>query len=385
MNTSHKRALSATGVVLLGAVITWAPGTANRDTAGRTAMAPVASTVAVVKLQPTTLPMRVSATGNIMAWQETIIGSEAHGRLIEVNVNVGDPVRRGQTLATFAADAVAAELAQSRALVAEAEVALAQAAANARRAQLLQESGALAAQQIQQYFSAKLTAQARLDAAKAGERTQQLRLAQTRLTAPDDGVISARAATVGAVAPAGQELFRLVRGSRLEWRAEVAGADLIKLKPGQKAWLTPAGGDVIEGRLRTTAPVIDIQTRNGLVYVDLPSSETARAGMFARGWFEIGAIEVMTLPQSAVQLRDGRSYVLRVGTDSRLIQTPVTVGRRSGNRVEIISGLAAEDRVVAVGAALLGDGDLVRMIEAPTATPPAGPPATQQISGEEAQ
>ena len=60
---------------------------------------------------------------------------------------------------------------------------------------------------------------------------QQLRLRQTRVLAPDNGVISARSATVGAVLPAGQELFRLIRQGRLEWRAEVAAADLARLKP----------------------------------------------------------------------------------------------------------------------------------------------------------
>jgi RND family efflux transporter MFP subunit len=317
--------------------------------------------------------MRIFANGNIMAWQEASVGTEANGlRLTEVKVNVGDKVRRGQPLATFAPDTVEAELALSRAAVAEADVALAEAAANAERARALKESGALSAQQIQQYLNAERTAQARLDAARAVERTQRLRLVQTRIAAPDDGVISARAATVGAVVPAGQELFRLIRGGRLEWRAEVAAADLVKLKPGQKVRITPTGGDVIEGRLRMLAPVIDIQTRNGLVYVDLPSSGTARAGMFARGDFEIGASAVMTLPQSAVQLREGFSYVMRLGPDSRVIQTKVTPGRRSGNRVEIVGGLDAQDRVVVSGAAFLADGDLVRVTDAPRVAPPAG-------------
>ena len=107
----------------------------------------------------------------------------------------------------------------------------------------------------------------------------------------------------------------------------------------------------------------DIQTRNGLAYVDLPASDTARAGMFARGEFEIGTSEVMTLPQSAVQLREGFSYVMRVGPDSRVVQTKVTPGRRLGSRVEIVGGLDAQDRVVVTGAAFLGDGDLVRVSE----------------------
>jgi RND family efflux transporter MFP subunit len=368
MKTPQTFAVAAARIALASAVITVALATADRDTPAQQAAAPAAGqpslTVAVTRLQPATFPVRVAANGNIMAWQEASIGTQANGlRLIEVKVNVGDTVRRGQPLATFAADTVEAELARSRAAVAEADVALAEAAANAQRARLLQGTGALSAQQIQQYLNAERTARARLDAARAVETTQQLRLLQTEIAAPDDGVISSRAATVGAVMPAGQELFRLIRGGRLEWRAEVAAADLVRLKRGQKVRIAPIGGDVIEGRLRMLAPVIDIQTRNGLAYVDLPLSDTARAGMFARGEFEIGSNQVMTLPQSAVHVREGFSYAMCVGPDSRVIQTKVVAGRRSGDRVEIIGGLDKEDRVVVSGAAFLGDGDLVRVTE----------------------
>jgi RND family efflux transporter MFP subunit len=321
-------------------------------------------TVAVTKLQPAALPIRVSANGNIMPWQEASIGAEANGlRLITVNVNVGDKVRRGQLLAAFAADTLEAELAQGHAALAGAEAALAEAAAILRRGKALRESGFLSAQQILQYESAERAAKARVDVAEAAQKAHRLRVAQTRVLAPDDGVISARAASVGAVVPAGQELFRLIRGSRLEWRADVAAADMVRLAPGQKVRIAPTGGDVIEGRLRMLAPVIDTQTRNGVAYVDLPPGIGARAGMFARGEFELGTNEAMTLPQSAVLLRDGFSYVLRVEPDSRVVHSKVTAGRRSGDRIEIISGLAAVDRVVASGAIFLRDGDFVRVVE----------------------
>jgi multidrug resistance efflux pump len=119
--------------------------------------------------------------------------------------------------------------------VAEAEAHLAEAAANAQRARDLATTGALSQQQIHQYVTAERTAKARLDAQRAAARAQELRLRQTQVLAPDNGVISSRSATVGAVLPAGQELFRLIRQGRLEWRAEVASAELARLKPGMPA------------------------------------------------------------------------------------------------------------------------------------------------------
>lgn len=321
--------------------------------------------LAVTVIQPlqAQLPIRIAANGNIAAWQEASVGAQTNGLVLsEVKVNVGDSVRRGQVLAVFEAALVVAEYAHSRAALAEAEAALGEAAANGQRARDMQASGALSAQQIHQYLTDERKAQARLAAAQALAETQRLRLAQTRVLAPDDGVISARSATVGAVPPTGQELFRLIRRGRLEWRAEVAAPQLARLKPGQVATVTPVGGDPIRGTLRMVSPAVDTQTRNGLVYVDLPAGSSARAGMFARGDIEIGTgSPALTLPQAAVLLREGFHYVLKVGPDSRVVQAKVKVGQRAGDRIEVLSGVDSGSRVVAAGGAFLGDGDLVQV------------------------
>jgi RND family efflux transporter MFP subunit len=336
--------------------------------------------VTVIQPQLATLPIRVPANGNIAAWQESSVGTQANGlRLTEVKANVGDRVRRGQVLATFDSASVATELAHSRAGLAESEAALAEAAANAQRARDLQATGALSAQQIHQYLTAERMAQARQEAARAIARTQEMRLAQTQVRAPDDGVISARSATVGAVLPAGQELFRLILRSRLEWRAEVAAPHLARLRPGQGATVTPVGGEAIPGTVRMVAPSVDTQTRNGLVYVDLPAGGTARAGMFARGEIEIGTgSPALTLPQAAVVQREGFDHVLRVGPDFRVLRTRVKLGRRVGDRVEILTGVDAATKVVAAGGAFLGDGDLVNVVEGRTGPGRTGVPVTDR-------
>ena len=334
-----------------------------------------ALSVSVVQPSSLELPLTLQANGSIAAWQEASVGTESNGwRLAEVRVNVGDAVRRGQVLARFTADLASAELAQIRAAVAEAEATLAEAAANAQRARDLQATGALSAQQINQYLTAERTAQARLQAQKAAADVQQLRLAQAQVLAPDDGVISSRNATVGAVVPAGQELFRLIRQGRLEWRAEVPASDLARIKPGQAVRVQAAGGAVLNGRVRMVAPTVDAATRNGLVYVDLPgagvaAASAAKAGMFARGDFVLGGGSGLTLPQTAVLLREGFSQVFVVGADGRVQQRKVEVGRRLGDRVEVTSGLDASTRVVAAGGGFLVDGDRVHVVAQPGAQP----------------
>ena len=374
MKTAHQAALAALGTATLLGLATWAVRAAD-DKKPAAAPARPALTVATTQPQRATLPLSIAANGNIAAWQEAVIGTEANGlRLAEVRVNVGDLVRKGQVLATFTPDLLQADVAHIRAMVAEAEAALSEAQVNARRARELQTSGALSDQQINQFLTAERTAQARLDAQRAQARVQGLRLGQTQVLAPDDGVISSRSATVGAVLPAGTELFRMIRQGRLEWRAEVAAADLARLRPGMRVRVTPSGGQPVEGRVRMVAPTVDPATRNGLVFVDLARSPDARAGMFARGEFELGQGEGLTLPQSAVLLRDGFSYVFVLGADHKVQSQKVNTGRRVGERIEIAGGLDANARVVAAGGGFLSDGDTVRVVDGAAAARSAAAP-----------
>lgn len=363
--TRHRKLLlvAAVGALLAGAAgLALSVGASNRSPEPQ-AVKP-ALTVQVEQPQPLTMPTRLSAHGTVAAWQEASIGTEVPGlRLAAVHVNVGDVVRRGQVLASFTADTTQAELAQLKASVAEAEASAADAAANAQRARALDASGALSAQQIAQFLTAEQTARARLEAQRAAVQAQSLRLAKTQVVAPDDGVISARSATVGAVMGSGQELFRLIRGGRLEWRAELTSAEMVRLRPGTTARLSAADGTLVEGRVRMIAPTVDAQTRSGLVYVDLPASLGLKAGMFAKGDFDLGQSSALTVPQQALVVRDGFSYVFRLGSDQRVVQTRVTTGRRHGQRVEVTEGLRSDALLVGRGAGFLNDGDPVKVVQ----------------------
>jgi RND family efflux transporter MFP subunit len=345
---------------------------ATRSRAGdppKAEAAKAALTVTVAHPQTSSLPLELAANGNVAAWQEASISSESNGlRLAEVRANVGDTVRAGQVLAVFASEAVLADLAQAQATLAEAQATALDAAANAARARSLQGAGMISAQQLSQATTAEQVAGARIAQAKATLAAQQLRLKYTQLTAPDAGVISARTATVGTVTASGTELFRMIRQGRLEWRAEVTAAELGALRPGATAHVAAANGSELTGRVRTIAPTVDPQARTALVYVDLPPSAGAgapfKAGMFATGRFELGNSNALTLPQQAVVLRDGFSYVFQVERDNRVSLQKVHTGRRLQERVEIVDGIKADTLVAVSGAGFLADGDVVRIAPA---------------------
>lgn len=305
-------------------------------------------------------PVTVRADGEIAAWQEAAIASTASGlRITALRADIGDRVRAGQTLADLDTASLVAAIAAQAAAVEQTEAMLATAAADARRAESLRAGGSLTEQQVTQYLNAERSAQGQLTSARAFLEIQQLALERARVTAPDDGVVIARGAVLGEVVQAGTELFRMIRQDRLEWRAEVVAADLLRIRPGQAARLTIPGGATVTGTVRSIDPTLAIRTRTAVVRIDLAPG-TARAGMFASGDITAGdSTPALTIPAAAVLVRDGRSLVFTVGSDGLVCEQRIVPGRRRDGRIEVLDGLAADSRIVAAGAAFLTDGDRV--------------------------
>jgi RND family efflux transporter MFP subunit len=359
--------IALTVLVLAGAGFWLARGKFGGERKPAASTARPTLSVTVAKPETSELNVTLAANGNVAAWQEASIGSEANGlRLAEVRVNVGDAVRKGQVLAVFSGDSVDADVAQARASLAEARATAADAAGTAARARTLQATGAMSQQQINQYTTAEQTAKARVEAAEAVLAAQQVRGRNTKVMAPDDGVISSRTATVGSVVSAGTELFRLIRQGRLEWRAEITSSELGRITVGTPAVVVSATGATVNGKVRSVAPTVDPQTRAALIYVDIPDVQQntgIKAGMFARGDFMLGRSHAVTVPLASVVPRDGFNHLLLMQPDSRVSMLRIETGRRVGDRVEITTPLPPDARVVVQGAGFLNDGDLVRVVD----------------------
>lgn len=305
-------------------------------------------------------PDVLEASGAIAPWQEAIIGAEVSGvRLDQVLADVGDHVKKGQLLARYDDAGLRADLANLDALVAEAQANLQKADADAARADQLEASNAIARQAALAYHTQASVAQAQLASAKAQRAAQAVRLRNARIVAPDDGVISSRSATIGAVGAPGVELFRLVRQSRLEWRAEVPSKDMSRLTPDVGVDVQLLDGTRVSGKLRVLSPGVDDQTRNGIAYVALPKNSGAAPGMYLSGRFTLATRKALTLPESAIVLRDGNSYVMQVDAQHHAHQLKVDSGRRRDGAIEILNALDPGARFVKSGGAFLSEGDLV--------------------------
>lgn len=310
----------------------------------------------------------IEAAGTLAPWQEAVIGAQLSGlRLIDVRANVGDAVKRGQLLARFDTGMLAADMAQLKANLAQAKATAKQAETNKQRVlQLANKAGSLSRQEVLRYETEAETSRTQVEAVKAQLAAKQLQLRYTEVLAPDDGVISARQATLGTVAASGQELFRLIRQNRLEWRGELTAAQMAQVRPGLRISLSLPDGSRAEASVRQLAPTLDTQSRLGLVYADLVPGSKARSGMYVAGRVLLAESPALTVPAASVVIRDGRSYVVKLQNDeavARVSLQPVDIGRRQGAEIEIVQGLSDTDCVVFDGAGFLNDGDLVQVVQ----------------------
>lgn len=307
----------------------------------------------------------VPASGWLRPWHEAIVAAEIDGlRITDVLVDVGSIVSKGQPLVRLADESVRAELRKEAAALSTAKADLAKAQANAERAGKVKGSGALSDEKIAEYLIAEQTAEAGVEFASASLENQKLKLAQATIVAVDDGLITARSAQLGAVVSSGTELFRLVRQQRVEWQAEIPARHLSRIREGMAATFAATGDRRVKGSVRLVGPTVSTDTGRGLAYVALPPGTQPPIGLYVTGQIELDTSTALTVPETALVLRDGMAYVFAVNAESRASRIRVETGRRNNGEVEILSGLDAEARIVTTGGAFLSDGALVRIEEA---------------------
>lgn len=319
--------------------------------------------VSLVPLQERELTREVVASGQVAAWQDMPLGVEISGlRVSAVEVEIGHKVAGGDVLLRLDDRGVQSERAQAEAALQEAVAAEKLADANLERGKSLRERRLLSAADLDQLQAAQLQAQARVQASRASLDAAQLRVSYTVLRAPDAGIISRRAVQPGEVVQAGSELLGLIRQGRLEWRAQIAAADLTAVAVGQSVRVRAPDGSDVAATVRAVAPGLDATTRTALLQADIPVPGALRAGMVAEGRVQIGVSSALSAPLSAVVRRDGYTYLFSVDGNGSVARHRVEVGRIVGDWVEILSGPASGTPVVARGAGFLSEGDRVRVV-----------------------
>ncbi|HEV2606380.1 MAG TPA: efflux RND transporter periplasmic adaptor subunit [Xanthomonadaceae bacterium] len=308
----------------------------------------------------------VIASGPVAACEEMQLGVEVSGmRVTALNVDVGQHVRKGDVLLEVDHRTLDSDLHQMDAAVAEAQAGVNLAKSNLARGQMMAKAQLISASAFDELKAAELQAEAKANTAAAQRDGAQLRRDFASLRAPDDGVISRRMVQPGQVVASGTELLRLIRQGRLEWRPELPEADLAKVVVGATVLLHDATGAVVTGRVRAVSPGVDTTTRTGVMHADLPTPGALKAGTFVEGRIVTSTATALMIPAASLVMRDGYAYVFTVDDKGIVSRIRVRTGVSDAGWIEVTDGLQAGQAVVATGAGFLGDGDKVRVVDAP--------------------
>jgi RND family efflux transporter MFP subunit len=342
--------------------------------------------VKLVAVEQRSLERTIEISGNLAADELVVVAVKVPGRLASVNVDLASPVKEGDVVARVEETDYRLRVDQAQAAVAQARVQLGltpegtddavetDSTALVKQAQATHEESRLALARAQSLAQEGLTTGAQLDAAQATflraetsvqaareeirqrqatlrQRRSELRQAQQQLAdtvirAPINGVVQARRANTGEFVAAGAPIADVVRIDPLRLKLAIPERDAASVKTGHLVHLQVDGDPkVYDGTLARIAPALDQQNRTLQVEADIKNPGTLRPGVLARARIVVGSSPALTLPQSSIVVFAGLSKVITVA-DGKAVEKQVTTGKRSGDFVEVLSGVIAGDKVV---------------------------------------
>jgi RND family efflux transporter MFP subunit len=307
----------------------------------------------------------ISTNGTIAARREMPVGIAGEGgQVVRVLVEPGQWVGAGQPLAVIDRSVQTQQAASLAASirVAQADADLAQ--AELTRADALVARGFISKADMDRKRATRDAANARVRVAQAQYAEAQARNGRLNIVAPAAGLVLTRGVEPGQIVGAGSGvLFRMARGGEMELLAQMAEADLQRVRVGTRATITPVGSNLnVEGQVWQVSPVINPDTRQGMVRIAVPYSAALRPGGFADARLISGTEEAPLLPESAVQSGPEGNYVLIVDNKNTIQRRAIKVGTVTDDGVSIASGLAGNERVVVLAGAFLNVGDKVKPV-----------------------
>ncbi len=339
-------------------------GAASADGAGGTGAQAIPNVTVVVPGRVSVVAA-ISVNGTIAARREMPVGVAGEGgQVARVLVEPGQWVGAGQTLAVIDRSVQTQQAAGLAASikVAQADADLAQ--SELERAQALVGRGFISKADLDRKRATRDSANARVRVAQAQYQEAVARNGRLDIVAPAAGLVLTRQVEPGQVVGAGSGvLFRMAKGGEMEMLAQLAEADLQRVKVGTRATVTPVGTDLkIAGQVWQVSPIVSMDTRQGTVRIAIPYSSALRPGGFADARLVAGSGEAPLLPESAVQSGPEGNFVLIVDGKNQIRRRPVKVGTVTDGGVSIASGLTGTAKVVVLAGAFLNPGDKVKPV-----------------------
>ena len=318
-------------------------------------------TVSVARVEMRNMQTGLTASGLLVSREEAGVASELSGyRVAEVLVDEGAQVAKGQPLARLDDTLLKAQIDQSKANLAQQQVAAERADAEAARVAGLDNQGVLSNEAIAERRLAAKSAQAAVAVAKAQLNDLETRESRMIIRAPVGGRVLERAARPGDTSSPATNLFRIARDQLVELDAEIPEDKLAGVRVGDHADVELPSGHVA-GTVRFISPRVDVATKLGRARIALPVRPDLRPGGFARAHFNQLSRSVPAVPEQAIRYDADGASAMVVGADDRVRRAGVRTGARAGGWVELIEGPAVGSRVALGGSAFVLEGDKVRV------------------------
>jgi RND family efflux transporter MFP subunit len=277
------------------------------------------------------------------------VSAQISGNVTQLLVDAGDRVRRGQLLARIDTRETDAQVAASRANVAQAEAALVTARLNFERTQSLLAQKFVSQSALDKAESDLKAAQAAVDAARAGATQATTSRSFAEVRSPIDGVVSRRLTELGELAAPGKPLMEIHDPNTLRATGAVPQFVLARVTQVSKATVViPSLGHVVDSTRVTLLPASDPRLLSTQVRVDLPAGlpKGVVPGIAAKVLLPIGSASKLVMPSGAIVRRGELTVVYVVGPDGKPQLRQVRVGELTeAGQIEVLAGLAAGDRV----------------------------------------
>lgn len=376
--TSGKGLVFVIAIVIIGALL------AFFVIQNRSAEGPLVPTDRPVPISVETLPVSLESTfaveekftGIVSPSRTSQLGFATGGRIDALRVDVGDRVKKGQTLALLDTRTLRAQLSSANAVVAEAEAGYQLAETTVARQITLLERGHVSSQVVDEARAQSNTAAARIAAAQANADALSVQIDLARITAPFAGTVTARMADEGAIAGPGQPLFELVETSSLEARIGLTAALANLLEVGETYELVSDQGTSL-ATLRAVTGVIDMGNRTVTTVFDIDDPESVSAGAVVRLGMDRAIEESgIWLPVSALTEADRGLWSIYQARRENGAWTAepgiVEILHQDGERVFVRGSLRDGDHVIVDGLQRITPGQPVTPIDANTAGLVAG-------------
>lgn len=318
----------------------------------------ITAQVQVVKPQP--IKIYSAYPGTVMPTEYVQVASRMSGYVQNIRVHEGESVKKGELLLKVNPTEVAAGVSQARAQLDKARAALATAKENYNRFKNLYAEQAVPKQRFDQVKLAYTAARNDYKAAQAGLRQAENQVSYAEVRAPFDGVIFSKKVSNGQLVGPGQTLMVFYNPGQLEVDVQVDDFAYYHLKLGEHVPIQFSGPNRepqhTEATVQTMVVASNPHTHTHTVKLLLPASSKVDGGAYARVMIPVQTQQAILVPRSAVQVRAGITGVFVVGSDNQAVFRMVTLGEQRGDKVVVLSGLSAGDRLILSASSELYNG-----------------------------